>query len=105
MFQANQDPDGLAKENAYNLLQPYMMKVGDTFFTVVEKKPVNCGHDFQNTFEVFFKTFFVFQLHYCKKLIVFFNFFEKYVFGLEDKRSYVKNRQLFDKINNFSIKK
>jgi hypothetical protein len=65
---------GRAKNN--KIFQTFMIHIGETFHLVVDKTAIHLPDKFENAFDVFFKSIFVFNVKYPLLLSNFFNFLE-----------------------------
>lgn len=70
-------------------IQPYLVCVGDAtnggdFFVIINKKMVAVGTSFLRAFDVLFKSHFVFNVHYAPQLNLFYNFFESFIYAINE---------------------
>jgi hypothetical protein len=95
-FQVGEDLRAIVKNN--KIVQPFLIHIGESFYLVVDKTAIHLPNKFDKAFDIFFKSFFVFNVRYPLLLTNFFNFLEVFIYKIK-KRASSKSLEMFNKID------
>lgn len=75
------DIETLALENTTP--DPHLIKIGSTFYILIESEYAMLTDSFMESFDILFKSYYIFNLKFPKGTTKFFQFFENFVYKIQ----------------------